>query len=218
MEEFSPKIKTFITQYKTDSEPLQVFKTKIGKVLTGEQLPGTTGYATTATEDIPSKVFKNKENFQSLIEAVGGNKEFAQTQAQRYFSGELEKLGSDPKAIEKFIRSNRDMLKETNSMSMVENYLKEVRTAVSRGTKATEIVEKSTKTAEQQRAIQADYAKLQSQIQTANTPLEVSNYYKQFANKLLSEGKATQAEYREMINEANRVSTAEEIQMQQNVI
>jgi hypothetical protein len=208
MEEFSPKIKTFINQYKADSEPLRVFKTKIGKVLTEEQIPGVRGYATTATEDIPSRVFKNKESYQSLLEAVGNNKPFAENEARKYFSNELEKLGGDPKRIEGFIRQNRDMLKETNSMNMVENYLKQVKSATTKAEQAGKIAKESTVTAEKQAARQQMFAKLQSDIMTAREPIDVARHYKDFAQKLLSDGTINQDQYRAMLQEANRIQTS----------
>lgn len=208
MEEFSPKIKTFINQYKADSEPLRVFKTKIGKVLTQEQIPGVQGYATTAAEDIPSRVFKNKESYQSLLEAVGGNKQFAENEAKKYFSNQLEKLSGDPKAIEKFIRSNRDMLKETNSIGMVEGYLKQVRQATGRAEQAGKIAKESAITAEKQAARQQTFAKLQSDIMTAREPMDVARHYRDFAQKMLSDGTINQAQYRTMLQEANRIQTS----------
>jgi hypothetical protein len=139
MSEFSDgKIKKFIDQYRKDSEPLRAFQSKIGKALVDEQLLGSgANYAKVASEQIPSRVFKNRESYQTLIDAFGGNKEFAASQARQYFSQELERLGSDPKKIEKFIAENRNMLDLTGSKGMVENYLSKVKSATGRGEAAT---------------------------------------------------------------------------------
>ena len=75
MSEFSDgKIKKFIDQYRKDSEPLRAFQSKIGKALVDEQLLGSgANYAKVSSEQIPGRVFKNRESYQTLIEALYQN-------------------------------------------------------------------------------------------------------------------------------------------------
>ena len=127
----------FLAQYRKDSEPLQVFRTKTGKLFE-EQLPGVEGYAKVSSKKIPSKVFADRESYQGLIEAVGGNRAFAENEARKYFAGQMEKLAGDPKELELFIRNNRTMLNLTNARDMVEAYAARARIAAQRGVAAGE--------------------------------------------------------------------------------
>lgn len=206
MEEFSPGIRKFIDQYKRDSEPLRTFQTKIGKALTAEQIPGATGYAATAAESLPAKVFGNRDTYKAFVESVGNNRQYAEAEAKKYFASKLEKLGGDPKRIEAFIRDNRTMLNETGSKDMVESYLRNVRTQARRGEAALKVGEKATLTAEGQRKLADAYATLQSDINVATDPQKVSGLYKNFSKKLLDEGAISQNQYRAMQTEAERVA------------
>ena len=202
--EFSPKIKTFREQYRKDSEPLQVFKTNIGKLFE-EQLPGVKGFSKVASEDIPSRVFKNRESFEGLVKAVGGNREFAENEARKYFAGQMERLSGDVKKLEQFIRDNRTMLDLTNARDMAESYFARAAAYGRRGEAGRKIAEESRVEAAAQAKRQESFATLQSEIMTARTPEEISRYYRKFANELLSDKTINQNQYRVMLEEANKL-------------
>lgn len=205
-EEFSPKIRKFIDQYRKDSEPLRVFQSKIGKSLVDEQLLGSgTNYAKVAATDIPGRVFKNKDAYEGLIDALGGNKQFAEGQAQQHFARELEKLGGDPKAVEKYISQNRTMLDLTNSKKMVEDYLGKIRGVRATGEAAKKTAEQDWKTSTTQMGLKEDFQKLESQIITARDESQIARFNQDLANKLLSIGKINQTQYREMIGKTNEI-------------
>ena len=204
MEEFSPKIKTFLNQYKADSEPLQVFQTKTGKIFE-EQLPGVKGYSKVASENIPSKVFQNRESYQGLIEALGGNKAFAENEARKYFAGQMEKLAGDPKKLEAFIRDNRTMLNLTNARDMAESYIARASAFAKRGEAAKTRAGEERGIATKQAELAKDFAKLESDLITAQTPQEIAGLHENLAKKLLSEGTINQQQYRTMLQEATRV-------------
>lgn len=205
MREFSPNIKNFLEQYKKDSEPLRVFQTKIGKALTAEQVPGAKGYAVTAAEDIPNKVFKNREGYQALIEAVGGDVKFAENEAKKHFVNELEKIGSDPTKIENFIRENRSMINTTNAKEMIDKYAKLVRESVKRGENAELVSKNLLKAAEKQIALKDTFDTLESNINIAQTPEQVARQYENFATGLLKNKLISQQEYQAMLQNSNNV-------------
>lgn len=205
-EEFSPKIRNFIEQYRKDSEPLRVFQSKIGKSLVDEQLLGSgTNYAKVAASDIPNRVFKNRDSYEGLIDALGGNKQFAEAQAQQHFARELEKLGGDPKAVEKYISQNRTMLDLTNSKNMVEDYLSRIRGVRATGEAAKKTAEQDWKTATTQMGLKDDFQKLESQLITARDESQIARLNQDLANKLLSIGKINQTQYRDMLNKTNEI-------------
>lgn len=204
MEEFSPKIKTFLNQYKADSEPLRVFQTKTGKIFE-EQLPGVKGYAKVSAENIPSKVFKDRESYQGLIEALGGNKAFAENEARKYFAGQMEKLAGDPKKLEAFIRDNRTMLNLTNARDMAESYIARASAFAKRGEAAKTRATAEKDIATKQAGLAKDFAKLESDLVTAQTPQEIAGLHETLAKKFLNEGTINQQQYRTMLQEATRV-------------
>jgi hypothetical protein len=207
MSEFSEgRINKFIDQYKRDSEPMRAFQTKIGKALTAEQVPGSTGYAVTAAESLPAKVFGNKDSYRAFLETVGNNQQYAQAEAKKYFASKLEALGNDPKRIEDFIRANRTMLTETGSKDMVEGYLRNVRMQGRRGEAALKIGTEAGAMAESKRRLADAYATFQSDINVATDPTKVSGLYKNFSKKMLDEGAISQQQYRTMVSEADRVA------------
>ncbi|CAB4184485.1 hypothetical protein UFOVP1627_26 [uncultured Caudovirales phage] len=213
MEEFSPSIRTFLSQYKKDSAPLQIFKTKTGKIFE-EQLPGVKGYAKVPSENIPDRVFKNREGYQGLIEALGNNRQLAEAEAKRYFVSQMEKLAGDPKKLEGFIRDNRTMLNLTNARPVVEGYLAQARTLTGREAAGTARAGAERKTAEQLRKTTADpkqaqlaqeFEKLQSDFITARTPSEVARLYESLATKLLRDKSIDSNQYQAMSLEANKI-------------
>ena len=206
MSEFSPKFKTFLDQYKRDSEPLRVFQSRLGKVLT-ERQPGTGGIVKVSAEDIPSRVFKNKENYQSLVDSVGGNKAFAESQAKRHFVNEMERLSGDPKKIEAFISANRDMLKLTNSSGMVEGYLRNIKEATKRGESLAVSSKNAREISEKQIKVADDFSKLQKQMNASTNKTEIVGLYKNFANELRKNGLIDDQKYGQMLSEADKTAT-----------
>ena len=176
----------FLAQYRKDSEPLQVFRTKTGKLFE-EQLPGVEGYAKVSSKKIPSKVFADRESYQGLIEAVGGNRAFAENEARKYFAGQMEKLAGDPKELELFIRNNRTMLNLTNARDMVEAYAARARIAAQRGVAAGERAAQATE-AQKTAATQSEkYKSLNLEFRSATKPQEVASANQKFAQQLLDD-------------------------------
>jgi hypothetical protein len=212
----------FLEQYRKDSEPLQVFRTKTGKLFE-EQLPGVTGYAKVPSENIPSKVFKDRESYQGLIEAVGGNRAFAENEARKYFASEMEKLAGDPKKLENFIRDNRTMLNLTNARDMAESYIARASALAKRGVAAKarseeelqriKDIEAATKTegaaarreADRLKDLSTEFGQLESQIKTARTPEEIARIHDAFATRLWRNNKISQSEYETMLQQSNNV-------------
>lgn len=222
MEEFSPGYKKFLDQYKKDSEPLQIFKTKVGKVFE-EQLPGATGYAKVASQDIPKKVFANRESYQGLVEALGGNQQLAQAEARKYFANELNKMAGDAKKMEKFIIDNRNMLNLTGSRDMAESYLARTsafarRAGAAEARSAEELARSkdiealskqegaaARKEAERLRDVSTEFSKMESQMKAARTPDEIARLHDAAASRLFKEGKITQAQYDDMLAQGREV-------------
>ena len=183
MEEFSPGIKTFINQYRKDSEPLRNFQSKLGKSLIGEQ-KGTT-IATTAAQDIPKKVFGSPEGYKNFVDAIGGDTKLAQSEAQRYFASQLE--GKTATQARKFLADNRTMLKETNSYEMAGKYVQQLEQAEKRGAGALERGKAREPIVKQQRDLQNKLNIIQSDIARADAytnPVEKINYINNQAKKL----------------------------------
>jgi hypothetical protein len=223
MEEFSPGIRKYIDQYRKDSEPLRVFATKIGKALTSQQLTGSgSNYATVAAQSIPGKVFKDRESYQSLVDALGGDTKFASKEAAKYFTNEIEKLAGNPDKIRTFIRDNREMLNVTGNKPLLENYFAQVQQASGRakfaGEKAkteTQLAQERTAAAkaesgaaETQMRVARDFETLQSNLITARNPQEIATATDAFARKALAEGRINQAKYREIMDQSNRILSA----------
>ena len=223
MEEFSPGIRKYIDQYRKDSEPLRVFATKIGKALTSQQLTGSgSNYATVAAQSIPGKVFKDRESYQSLVDALGGDTKFASKEAAKYFTNEIEKLAGNPEKIRTFIRDNREMLNVTGNKPLLENYFAQVQQASGRakfaGEKAkteTQLAQERTAAAktesgaaETQMRVARDFETLQSNLITARNPQEIATATDAFARKALAEGRINQAKYREIMDQSNRILSA----------
>ena len=187
MSEFSDgKINTFINQYRKDSEPLRVFQTRVGKALVDEQLLGKgVNYANVPAQSIPGKVFKSKEDFGALIDALGGNEGLAKDLAKNYYSAQLE--GKTAAQARKFLSDNRSMLKETGSYDMVGSYVQKLEQAEKRGATALERGKTRTATAAEQRKIQGELKILQSDIDRADkitNPKEKIDYINKQAQKL----------------------------------
>jgi hypothetical protein len=209
MVEFSPKIKTFLNQYKKDSEPMRVFQTKVGKALIDEQLIGKgANYAAVPAQSIPGKVFKSKEDYAALIDALGGNKQLAQDAAQKYFVSQLEGI-KDAKGVEKFVRDNRTMLKETGVYDMANRYAKTVADAEKRGARATEMGKTRTATAAEQKALQQDLTRLGTDVDRARDIGEISQQATNVANRLEKAGLLTLEQRDQMLREINQIADAQ---------
>jgi len=205
MVEFSPKIKTFLNQYKKDSEPMRVFQTKVGKALIDEQLLGKgANYAAVPAQSIPGKVFKSREDYAALIDALGGNKQLAQDAAQKYFVAQLEGI-KDATGVEKFVRDNRTMLKETGVYDMANRYAKTIADAEKRGARATEMGKTRTATATEQRALQQDLTRLGTDVERARDVKEISQQATNVANRLEKAGILNIAQRDQLLQQINQI-------------
>ena len=213
MKEFSLKpgkktstFEKFLNQYRKDSEPLRVFQSRVGKALTGEQLPGTgTNFATVSAQDIPGKVFSSRENFSALIDAFGGNKQLAEAEAKRYFASQLESKTAS-KDVENFIRQNRAMLRETNSLPMAEKYANDLRIFEKRGGSAQQVRKSEEKIAQQKKQLAQDYQTFESDLAVAaNDPSKIASVSNQLAKRMLEHGQINQAQYRDLQRQIEQV-------------
>ena len=206
MKEFSPGIEKFLTQYKKDSEPLRVFQSKVGKVLTGEQLPTPgTNFFNYAAKDLPGAVFKSRENYDALVGALGNNRQLAESQAKRFFAAQLESKGS-AKEVENFIRQNRAMLKETNALADAERYAVNLRTAEKRGTAATQIAKTEVRTAEEQKRLADTFRTFESNLTVAKNPDQIISLGKSLSESFLNNKIIDQQAYRAFRTEIDTIA------------
>jgi hypothetical protein len=206
MKEFSPSIEKFLNQYRKDSEPLRVFQSKVGKTLTGEQLPTPgTNFFNYAAKDLPGAVFKSKENYDALVGALGNNRQLAESQAKRYFAAQLESKGS-AKEVENFIRQNRAMLKETNALADAERYAVNLRTAEKRGTAATQIAKTEVRTAEEQKRLADTFRTFESNLTVAKDPDQIISLGKSLSESFLNNKIIDQQAYRAFRSEIDAIA------------
>lgn len=206
MKEFSPGIEKFLNQYRKDSEPLRVFQTKVGKTLTGEQLPTPgTNFFNYAAKDLPGAVFKSRENYDALVGALGNNRQLAESQAKRFFAAQLESKGS-AKEVENFIRQNRAMLKETNALADAERYAVNLRTAEKRGTAATQIAKTEVRTAEEQKRLADTFRTFESNLTVAKDPDQIISLGKSLSESFLNNKIIDQQAYRAFRSEIDAIS------------
>ena len=204
MTEFSPGFEKFIAQYAADSQPMRVFQTRAGKSMIDEQLFGKgANYATTSSESVANNVFKNKENFGALVDALGGNKQLAQAEARRYFGSQLEGKAS-AKEVETFIRQNREMLRETGSLKDAESYAINLRKFENRATAAEEIAKTNKLSQTQKLSLSNEMSTFESQLAQA-TPEQLPIVARNFANNLIKQGLIDQKGYQNMLNEINQL-------------
>ncbi len=204
--EFSPSIEKFLKQYAKDSEPLRVFQSNIGKALTDVQLPsGGTNFATVSAQNIPSRVFDSKENYDALIKAFGGDRKLAEAEAKRYFASKLESIG-DSKAVENFIRKKKAILVETNSLKMAEKYAIDLRTYEKRASAASKISAKEQVTKSEKQALVKDYQTFESDLDVArNDPAKITSAAHSLSKSMLEHGHINQTQYRELERQIERV-------------
>ena len=206
MKEFSPGIEKFLTQYKKDSQPLRVFQSNVGKVLTGEQLPTPgTNFFNYAAKDLPGAVFKSRENYDALVGALGNNRQLAESQAKRFFAAQLESKGS-AKEVENFIRQNRAMLKETNALADAERYAINLRTAEKRGTAATQIAKTEVRTAEEQKRLADTFRTFESNLTVAKDPDQIISLGKSLSESFLNNKIIDQQAYRAFRTEIDTIA------------
>ena len=204
MTEFSPGFEKFIAQYAADSQPMRVFQSRAGKSMIDEQLFGKgANYATTSSEAVANNVFKNKENYNALIDAFGGNKQLAQAEARKFFGSQLEARGT-AKEVESFIRQNREMLRETGALKDAENYAINVRKFENRTSAANEIAKSRQLTVNQKSALEGDMATFETQLRGA-TKDQLPGVAKTFADNLVKKGLIDQKTYGDMIAEINQL-------------
>ena len=204
--EFSPGIEKFLKQYAKDSEPLRVFQSKVGKALTDVQLPGGgNNFASVSAQDIPGRVFKSKENYSALIDSFGGDRKLAQAEAKRYFSSQLESKGT-AKEVENFIRQNRAMLKETDSLKMAEKYAVDLRTYETRAGAAGKVKKSEEIIAKEKKQLVQDYQTFESDLSVAaNDPAKITAASNNLAKKMLDHGQIDQMQYRELQQQIEKV-------------
>jgi len=105
--EFSPGITKFLDQYRKDSEPLRVFKTKLGEALVGKEEFDMARFATDPAA-LGSKFFKSETGIKDLVTLLGGDASKAESIARGYVVDQLRT--ADSKAIQRKITEWRDWL------------------------------------------------------------------------------------------------------------
>ena len=206
MKEFAPNtFEKYINQYAKDSQPLKVFQTKVGKALVDEQLLGKgVNYAKVPAESIPNKTFANKDNFEALIDALGGNKQLAIAEAKKFFASEMEGIKTLDQAS-KFISKNRDMLKEVGMYDQVNKFARDLAQAGKRAEAAKQIAKKETAKVAKTEPVIETFRKHESDLLTAKDPSDIARKNMAFAKDLLSEGRINQTQYRQLINASNEI-------------
>jgi len=114
---FSPSVGKFLEQYKADSEPLRIFKTKLGEAIVGKEEFDMTRFATDPAE-LANKFFKSETSVKDLMQllgkdfvsVLGGNVKNAEQLARGVVASKLQDASS--KDIQKFVTSNADWLNQ----------------------------------------------------------------------------------------------------------
>ena len=140
MKSYSSNFEKYLEDYKRLSKNIESLGTKVGKGLT--ETEGGPAYYKKTAEQIAKDVFSSPEKYKQFIDTVGGNKEIAEAAARRYFAGQLETVKTS-KAVEDFLRKNRDILNEIPVVKKeIENvFLSTLKKSEARGKAAQEIVE-----------------------------------------------------------------------------
>lgn len=107
--EASSLFKKFLEQYKADSEPLRVFKTKLGQALVGKEEFDMTRFATDPAE-LADKFFKSETGVKDLVTLLGGDAAKAGEIARNYAASKLE--GATGKDVESFLSKNKDWINQ----------------------------------------------------------------------------------------------------------
>ena len=143
MKDYSPSFAKYLDDYKRLSQNLEVYGTKVGKGITQTQ-DAAGNYFAKSADQVAKDAFKSPENYEQLVEALGGNKQVAEAAARRYFASQLE-TAKTPEAVEALLRDNRAVLRNIpNVRSQIETqYLAPLRSAGTRSTAAKGIVEEA---------------------------------------------------------------------------
>ena len=107
--EFSPKFSKFLEQYRQDSQPLNLFKTKLGEAIVGKEEFDMGRFAHDPAT-LGSKFFKSETGVKDLVALLGGDAAKAETIARGYIASKLENASA--KDVENFLKSetNKDWL------------------------------------------------------------------------------------------------------------
>ena len=107
--EFSPKFSKFLEQYRQDSQPLNLFKTKLGEAIVGKEEFDMGRFAHDPAT-LGSKFFKSETGVKDLVNLLGGDLAKAETIARGYIASKLENASA--KNVESFLRTeaNKDWL------------------------------------------------------------------------------------------------------------
>ena len=105
--EFSPGITKFLEQYRKDSEPLRVFKTKLGEALVGKEEFDMARFSTDPAT-LGSKFFKSETGIKDLVTLLGGDVSKAEGIARGYVADQLRTANS--KQIQQKMVDWRDWL------------------------------------------------------------------------------------------------------------
>ena len=101
--EFSPGIESFLKQYATDSAPLTIFKTKLGRAV-GEKEDFDMGLFLTDPADVGKKFFRTDTGVKDLIAMLGGDASAAEEIARGFVMDKLRKPNAE--SIQKFLASD----------------------------------------------------------------------------------------------------------------
>ena len=91
--EFSPGIAKFLEQYRKDSEPLRLFKTKLGEAIVGKEEFDMARFATDPAT-LGSKFFKSETGVKDLVTLLGGDASKAESIARGYVADQLRAANS----------------------------------------------------------------------------------------------------------------------------
>jgi hypothetical protein len=105
--EASSLFKKFLEQYKADSEPLRIFKTKLGQSLVGKEEFDMTRFATDPA-GLADNFFKSETGVKDLVTLLGGSVAQAEGVARSYLADRLRQGGA--KDVEKVINDSRDWI------------------------------------------------------------------------------------------------------------
>ena len=108
MKTFEPAFAKYLDDYKRLSKTIEAHTTKVGKGLTETQDLGGKYHVKTA-EQISKDIFSSPEKYAQFVDAVGGNKQIAESAARRYFANLLENKNTTA-AVEDVFKKNRDLL------------------------------------------------------------------------------------------------------------
>ena len=117
MTEFSPGITKFLDMYKKDSEPLRIFKSKLGQATIGKEDFDMARFETDVAS-LGDKFFKSETGVKDLMQllgkdfvsVVGANVKNPEEIARTFVASKLQ--GASPKEVESFLKNenNRDWL------------------------------------------------------------------------------------------------------------